>query len=72
VSQQIKSKQLKVISICSVCGKPVCATSKDKAYRHGFNRYVIKNPGYKQTSQEDGSPCSGSGQPVVYRRRILK
>ena len=65
----VKPRTLKVISVCSVCGEPVCTTSKDKAYRHGFNRYVMKNPGYEQTSQEDGRPCSGSGQPVVYKRK---
>ncbi len=72
MSRQVKSRKLKVISVCSACGEPVAATTKDKAYRHGFNRYVLKNPGYKQTSQEDGRPCSGSGQPVVYKRKIKK
>jgi hypothetical protein len=63
----VKSRKLKVISVCSVCGEPVCATAKDNAYRHGFNRYVIASSVRK--SQEDGQPCDGSGQPVVYKRK---
>ena len=68
--RQVKSKKIKVIPVCSVCGEPVCATSKDKAYRHGFNRYVVA--GSVRKSQEDGKPCPGSGQVVVYKRKIKK
>jgi len=67
MSRQIKSRKLKVISVCSECGEPVAATTKDNAYRHGFNRYVVA--GSNRKSQEDGRPCSGSGQPVVYKRK---
>jgi len=72
MSRQAKSKKLKVISVCSVCGEPVSATAKDNAYRHGFNRHklamgAVKN--MKKFSQEDGKPCPGSGQPVVYKRK---
>ncbi len=67
--RQVKSKKLKVVSICSVCGEPVSATTKDNAYRHGFNRYVTTNPIRKIKSQEDGKPCAGSGQPVNYKKR---
>ena len=68
--RQVKSKKLKVISVCASCGEPVAATSKDNAYRHGFNRYVVA--GSARKSQEDGRPCPGSGQPVVYKRKTKK
>jgi len=65
----VKSKKLKVISVCSVCGEPVCATSKDKAYRHGFNRHRVNmNCPFNKFSQEDGKSCDGSGQTVTYKR----
>lgn len=73
MSRQVKSKKLKVISVCSICGEPVCATTKDNAYRHGFNRHKVAIVGIRDRSvkfsQEDGSSCSGSGQPVVYKRK---
>ncbi len=75
--RQVRSKKLKVISVCSECGEQVAATTKDNAYRHGFNRHRLAMSGMKpgknlaimQFSQEDGQPCKGSGQPVVYKRR---
>ena len=72
--RQIKSKILKVVSICSECKEQVAATTKGKAYRHGFNRHKLAIVGIKnrQFSQEDSRPCPGSGQPVVYKRRIKK
>ena len=66
-TRAVKPRKLRVVSVCSVCGDPVSATSKDNAYRHGFNRYVVV--GSNRKSQEDGRPCSGSGQPVVYKRK---
>ncbi len=68
----VRSRKLKVISVCSVCDEPVSATSKDNAYRHGFNRHklamgVVRN--MRKFSQEDGRPCPGSGRPVVYKRK---
>ena len=72
-SGPIKSKLLKVIARCCVCGWDVAATTKDKAYRHGFNRYkTLKSGATNQFSQEDGTPCSGSGQTVLFRRRRKK
>jgi len=66
----VKSKKLKVISVCSICGEPVATTAKDNAYRHGFNRHkVAMNCPFKKFSQEDGKPCNGSGKPVVYKRK---
>jgi len=78
--RQVKSKKIRVVSVCTECGQEVAATSKDNAFRHGFNRYKIASPGLKpgktlevrQFSQEDGSPCKGSGKPVVYQRRAKK
>lgn len=69
--RQVKSKRLKVITVCSECGEPVAATKKDNAYRHGFNRHKLSIKGVrnKQFSQEDGKSCKGSGQPVIYKRR---
>ncbi len=69
--RSVKSKKLKVISICAICGEPVCATKKHKAYRHGFNRYKTKMTTGK-FSQEDASPCAGSGQCVMYKRSFKK
>lgn len=63
-----KPKTLKVISVCSECGKPVGATKNDIAYRHGFNRYVMAITAIGKRSQEDGKKCDGSGKPVVYKR----
>jgi len=70
----VKSKKIRVVSVCSECGEQVAATNKDNAYRHGFNRHKLAMSGVKnkQFSQEDGSPCKGSGQPVVYQRRAKK
>jgi len=72
--KRVKPRTLKVISVCFFCGKPVNATTKDKAYRHGFKRYK-KSKGIQQIegpkhlfSQEDDTPCPGSGQEVVYKR----
>ena len=74
--RQVKSKKLKVVSVCSECGEQVAATSKDNAYRHGFNRHVIAlakpAKGFKRRLQEDGQSCAGSGQPVIYQRRAKK
>ena len=72
--RQVKSKKLKVVSICSECGEQVAATTRDNAYRHGFNRYKIAMNGSRdrQFSQEDSRPCPGSGHPVVYKRRTEK
>ena len=76
MSNAVKPRILKVTSVCSVCYKPVCATTKDKAVRHGFKRYK-KRRVYKKGacvglvptfSQEDDKPCKGSGQEVVYKR----
>ena len=69
--RQVKSKKLKVISVCSICGEPVCSTAKDNAYRHGFNRHrlVSVKKTNTQVLQEDGKSCAGSGQPVVYKRK---
>ena len=67
----VKSKKIKVIPVCSVCGEPVAATQKDTAYRHGFKRYKTKMTTGK-FSQEDAKPCSGSGQDIVYKRRTAK
>ena len=68
--RQVKSKQIKVVSVCSVCGEPVASTKKDNAYRHGFNRHrVIMSKKKRYYSQEDGKPCAGSGQPVIYKKR---
>jgi hypothetical protein len=72
-TRTVKSRKLKVISVCSVCGEPVCATAKDNAYRHGFNRHKLAmSCPFKKFSQEDGEPCSGSGQAVVYKRKTKK
>ena len=70
----VKSKKLKVISVCSICGEPVAATTKDKAYRHGFQRHKLVIGGVKNRRffQEDGNPCDGSGETVAYRRRKAK
>jgi hypothetical protein len=69
--RQVKSKQLKVIPVCSQCKEPVTATKKDTAYRHGFKRYKLSIAGIddKKFSQEDGKSCPGSGQPVMYKKR---
>ena len=67
----VKSKKMKVISVCSVCGEPVCATTKDKDYRHVFNRFKNKTTIGKY-SQEDGKSCPGSGQEVTYKRSSKK
>ena len=67
-NKMIETQWLEVYSICPVCGEPVCATSKDNAVRHGFNRYVMASTSSPKRSQEDGKPCAGSGQPVVYKR----
>lgn len=74
MAKQAKSRKLKVIAICSECGEPVAATKNDNAYRHGFNRHRLKINNTKdgQFSQEDGSPCKGSGQPVLYKRKKRK
>ena len=77
MSRLVKSRKLKVVSVCSVCGEPVKATTKDKAYRHGFKRYritVIRPSihGFRKYSQEDATPCEGSGKTVLYRRRTKK
>ena len=75
---KVKPRKLKVISVCSKCGEPVCATKNDNAYRHGFPRFkkkrsrAIRRQSFisfsKEFSQEDGIACDGSGKPVVYRR----
>lgn len=68
----VKPKTLKVVSVCSVCGEPVCTTIKDKAFRHGYKRYRKQmkkvNNSFTKFSQEDDKPCAGSGQEVVYKR----
>lgn len=73
MTRQVKSKKLKVISVCSKCGEPVASTTKDKAFRHGYKRYRIQMnqaPNtFKRFSQEDGGACKGSGKTVVYKRR---
>lgn len=72
-TRDVKSKRLKVITVCSECGEPVCATSTDHAYRHGFKRYkTVMATKRRRFSQEDGTPCRGSGQPVKYSRRSKK
>lgn len=73
--RQVKSKKLKVISICSECGEQVAATTKDNAFRHGFNRFrtrkiaTVTQLPTDSYSQEDGKSCPGSGQPVAYKRK---
>lgn len=73
MTRQVKSKRLKVISVCSECGEPVMATKFDRAYRHGYKRYrtqMNQAPNsFKRFSQEDGGACKGSGKTVVYKRR---
>jgi len=72
MSVAVKPKSLKVISVCSVCGEPVCATTKDKAFRHGYKRYrrqMNQAPNtFKKFSQEDDKACAGSGKEVLYKR----
>jgi len=70
MNRVVKSKMLKVTSICSVCGEPVSATASHTAFRHGFNRHKLAmlKTSKKKFSQEDGKPCVGSGKPVVYKR----
>lgn len=78
----VKPRTLKVISICSECGEPVCTTRNDKAVRHGFKRYKKRRIDRKDTtntttislsfSQEDDKPCAGSGKEVVYKRAKKK
>ena len=64
-----KEKYLRVAGVCPHCGTDVGTTEDDKAYRHGFRRHKLKmTGGRKQFSQEDGRPCPGSGQKVMYRR----
>lgn len=65
---KVKSRRLKVISVCSECGEPVCATKDDKAYRHGFPRFKRARLSFG-FSQEDGEACKGSGKEVAYRKR---
>jgi len=67
----VKSKKLKVISMCSVCGEPVAARDDDTAYRHGFNRHKLAMSGVqnRKFSQEDGAACKGSGKAVIYKRK---
>ena len=67
MSKAVKTKKIKVISICRVCKEPVCATQNDLAYRHGFDRYKTRITTDK-FSQEDGKPCPGSGCGVIYKR----
>ena len=67
LKRPVRSKKLKVISVCSVCGEPVASTKHDKAYRHGFKRYKTKMV-TKKFSQEDGKSCPGSGQDIIYKR----
>ncbi len=69
----VEPRTLKVISICSVCGEPVCATKHDKAFRHGFKRFKTRMI-TGSFSQEDDKPCTGTGQEVFYKRyqRFLK
>ena len=70
----VKTRNLKVISVCSECGEPVCATTKDKAFRHGFQRFrkrrlsIMERIDTYNFSQEDNKPCVGSGKEVVYKR----
>ena len=71
-----KSTTIRVVILCSVCGEPVCATKKHLAYRHGFERYRKKRITTSSMedvfSQEDNTPCAGSGQAVVYKRKFDK
>lgn len=71
-NKTVKPRTLKVISICSICGKPVNANKDDLAYRHGYKRYrrqMSHTPNtFKKFSQEDDKPCPGSGKEVVYKR----
>ena len=62
------ARTLKVVPVCAVCGKEVGTTQDDKAYRHGFNRFVTKPVAGRKRGQEDGKSCDGSGQDVVYKR----
>ena len=69
MSVEVKARTLKVISVCSECGEPVCATKYDKAVRHGFERFKTRMIAHgKRFSQEDNKPCAGTGQEVVYKR----
>jgi len=67
MSQLTNPRTLKVISVCSECGMPVCATLKDMAVRHGFKRYKKRRID-NTFSQEDDKACAGSGKEVVYKR----
>jgi len=72
-NRSVKPRTLKVISVCSICGKPVNANKNDKAYRHGFKRYKKKRDRLPTAclysfSQEDDKPCAGSGKEVIYKR----
>ena len=77
MTRHVRSKKIKVVSVCSECGEQVAATTKDNAYRHGYSRHRLAMSGMKpgknlvirQFSQEDGKACDGSGQPVVYKKR---
>ena len=71
----VEPRTLKVISICSICGKPVNANKDELAYRHGLKRYRKKKGqgtraglNYNLFSQEDNVPCQGSGKEVLYKR----
>jgi hypothetical protein len=67
INRTVKPRTLKVISVCSVCGEPVTANSKDMASRHGFKRYKKKRVD-STFSQEDDKACAGSGKEVIYKR----
>ena len=70
MTRKVKSKKIKVVSVCSECGEEVASTNKDTAYRHGFKRYRLSLIGCVDGfCQEDGKPCRGSGQPVKYKKR---
>jgi hypothetical protein len=68
MSEAVKTKLMKVIPICSVCGKPVNTVGENKSPRHGFKRHKLSMTSpTKKFSQEDGIPCDGSGKEVVYK-----
>jgi len=69
MSEAAKAKVMVVVPICSVCGKPVNTVGDEKAPRHGFKRHKLKMASpTKKFSQEDGTPCSGSGKEVIYKK----